>query len=187
MQFKALASPAAASSCPVAHHVPIDLRCLTWAGARCLSHTTPHINLTSIRKPRGLTPTSQIRKLRLGRQSTGRNKHSQASYMLGSLPTISQGGIQRGSSPRSLRQQEAAFMAPRSGPGCSVSCPQGCATHSLSEHAHRGQDTVKGTLLALLLCLRSPSTSSMTCTHLTNKKPQAELRPSWDPVGTLRD
>lgn len=31
----------------------IDLQYLTWAGARCLSHTTPHISLTSIRKPRG--------------------------------------------------------------------------------------------------------------------------------------
>lgn len=96
--------------------------------------------------------------------------------MLGSLPTVSQEKAHPG--PIGSRRQH--FMAPRSGPGCSVSCPPGQAAHSRSEHAHRGTFTQgsgysQGALLALLLCLHSPSTSSM-----------AELRLSWIPADTLK-
>lgn len=107
--------------------------------------------------------------------------------MLGSLPTVSQEKAHPG--PIGSRRQH--FMAPRPGPGCSVSCPPGQAAHSRSEHAHRGTFTQgsgysQGTLLALLLCLHSPSTSSMSWTQFIDEKSQAELRLSWIPADTLR-
>lgn len=121
------------------------------------------------------------------RQSTERNNHSRASNMLGALPTLSQGGTQGGSSPRPHTQQKAAFMAPRSGPGWMFSVlPLEAVPLTPYQNMHTGQDTVKGALHALLLCLQSPSTSSMPWTHLTKEKSQAELRPSWDQADTLR-
>lgn len=58
------------------------------------------------------------------------------------------------------------FMAPRSVPGCSVPCLSLPIRTRTQENTHSSQGTVKGALLALLLCLQSPSTSSMPWTQV---------------------
>ena len=162
---------------------------LTWAGARHCPSRKSHKHK---RNTWSCTHSSD-QETEAWRQKTDRNKYWQASYMLDSLSLQSlREGHKEGAHPGALGSRRQIFWLPDLGMGAQCPAPPDHAPHPLSEHAHRGthmggQDTVQGALLALLLCLQSPSTNSMPWTHSTHEKFQAELRLKWDPADSQRD